>query len=217
MGQYIEKLRKEVKKRGESYPIVGQALVQFNVDKLGENPERYGYDLNVMISTEASMIPYGEKETLYMTGDGIYATLFLINLFAGPKEFSAKELADMAYERGYKADFFEYGNSTYESWFDDFEKNVGLSSERIKPEEIVEDLIGLDKFFAHVVLANDEEHYNLKGVFGNKYFVLLGVDLSEGLATVFYPKTGIFTEENLDRLINSAVATWRITDEPECD
>lgn len=215
MGQYIEKLRKE--KRGESYPIVGQALVQFNVDKLGENPERYGYDLNVMISTEASRIPYGEKETLYMTGDGIYATLFLINLFAGPKEFSAKELADMAYERGYKADFFEYGNSTYESWFDDFEKNVGLSSERIKPEEIVEDLIGLDKFFAHVVLANDEEHYNLKGVFGNKYFVLLGVDLSEGLATVFYPKTGIFTEENLDRLINSAVATWRITDEPECD
>ena len=216
MGQYIEKLRKEVK-RGESYPIVGQALVQFNVDKLGENPERYGYDLNVMISTEASRIPYGEKETLYMTGDGIYATLFLINLFAGPKEFSAKELADMAYERGYKADFFEYGNSTYESWFDDFEKNVGLSSERIKPEEIVEDLIGLDKFFAHVVLANDEEHYNLKGVFGNQYFVLLGVDLSEGLATVFYPKTGIFTEENLDRLINSAVATWRITDEPECD
>lgn len=215
MGQYIEKLRKE--KRGESYPIVGQALVQFNVDKLGENPERYGYDLNVMISTEASRIPYGEKETLYMTGDGIYATLFLINLFAGPKEFSAKELADMAYERGYKADFFEYGNSTYESWFDDFEKNVGLSSERIKPEEIVEDLIGLDKFFAHVVLANDEEHYNLKGVFGNQYFVLLGVDLSEGLATVFYPKTGIFTEENLDRLINSAVATWRITDEPECD
>ena len=216
MGQYIEKLRKEVK-RGESYPIVGQALVQFNVDKLGENPERYGYDLNVMISTEASRIRYGEKETLYMTGDGIYATLFLINLFAGPKEFSAKELADMAYERGYKADFFEYGNSTYESWFDDFEKNVGLSSERIKPEEIVEDLIGLDKFFAHVVLANDEEHYNLKGLFGNKYFVLLGVDLSEGLATVFYPKTGIFTEENLDRLINSAVATWRITDEPECD
>ena len=216
MGQYIEKLRKEVK-RGESYPIVGQALVQFNVDKLGENPERYGYDLNVMISTEASRTPYGEKETLYMTGDGIYATLFLINLFAGPKEFSAKELADMAYERGYKADFFEYGNSTYESWFDDFEKNVGLSSERIKPEEIVEDLIGLDKFFAHVVLANDEEHYNLKGLFGNKYFVLLGVDLSEGLATVFYPKTGIFTEENLDRLINSAVATWRITDEPECD
>lgn len=216
MGQYIEKLRKEVK-RGESYPIVGQALVQFNVDKLGENPERYGYDLNVMISTEASRTPYGEKETLYMTGDGIYATLFLINLFAGPKEFSAKELADMAYERGYKADFFEYGNSTYESWFDDFEKNVGLSSERIKPEEIVEDLIGLDKFFAHVVLANDEEHYNLKGVFGNQYFVLLGVDLSEGLATVFYPKTGIFTEENLDRLINSAVATWRITDEPECD
>ncbi len=216
MGQYIEKLRKEVK-RGESYPIVGQALVQFNVDKLGENPERYGYDLNVMISTEASRIRYGEKETLYMTGDGIYATLFLINLFAGPKEFSAKELADMAYERGYKADFFEYGNSTYESWFDDFEKNVGLSSERIKPEEIVEDLIGLDKFFAHVVLANDEEHYNLKGVFGNQYFVLLGVDLSEGLATVFYPKTGIFTEENLDRLINSAVATWRITDEPECD
>lgn len=215
MGQYIEKLRKE--KRGESYPIVGQALVQFNVDKLGENPERYGYDLNVMISTEASRIRYGEKETLYMTGDGIYATLFLINLFAGPKEFSAKELADMAYERGYKADFFEYGNSTYESWFDDFEKNVGLSSERIKPEEIVEDLIGLDKFFAHVVLANDEEHYNLKGLFGNKYFVLLGVDLSEGLATVFYPKTGIFTEENLDRLINSAVATWRITDEPECD
>ena len=215
MGQYIEKLRKE--KRGESYPIVGQALVQFNVDKLGENPERYGYDLNVMISTEASRIPYGEKETLYMTGDGIYATLFLINLFAGPKEFSAKELADMAYERGYKADFFEYGNSTYESWFDDFEKNVGLSSERIKPEEIVEDLIGLDKFFAHVVLANDEEHYNLKGMFGNQYFVLLGVDLSEGLATVFYPKTGIFTEENLDRLINSAVATWRITDEPECD
>ena len=215
MGQYIEKLRKE--KRGESYPIVGQALVQFNVDKLGENPERYGYDLNVMISTEASRTPYGEKETLYMTGDGIYATLFLINLFAGPKEFSAKELADMAYERGYKADFFEYGNSTYESWFDDFEKNVGLSSERIKPEEIVEDLIGLDKFFAHVVLANDEEHYNLKGVFGNQYFVLLGVDLSEGLATVFYPKTGIFTEENLDRLINSAVATWRITDEPECD
>ena len=215
MGQYIEKLRKE--KRGESYPIVGQALVQFNVDKLGENPERYGYDLNVMISTEASRIPYGEKETLYMTGDGIYATLFLINLFAGPKEFSAKELADMAYERGYKADFFEYGNSTYESWFDDFEKNVGLSSERIKPEEIVNDLIGLDKFFAHVVLANDEEHYNLKGVFGNQYFVLLGVDLSEGLATVFYPKTGIFTEENLDRLINSAVATWRITDEPECD
>ena len=215
MGQYIEKLRKE--KRGESYPIVGQALVQFNVDKLGENPERYGYDLNVMISTEASRIPYGEKETLYMTGDGIYATLFLINLFAGPKQFSAKELADMAYERGYKADFFEYGNSTYESWFDDFEKNVGLSSERIKPEEIVEDLIGLDKFFAHVVLANDEEHYNLKGVFGNQYFVLLGVDLSEGLATVFYPKTGIFTEENLDRLINSAVATWRITDEPECD
>ena len=216
MGQYIEKLRKE--KRGESYPIVGQALVQFNVDKLGENPERYGYDLNVMISTEASRIPYGEKETLYMTGDGIYATLFLINLFAGPKEFSAKELADMAYERGYKADFFEYGNSTYESWFDDFEKNVGLSSERIKPEEIVEDLIGLeDKFFAHVVLANDEEHYNLQGVFGNQYFVLLGVDLSEGLATVFYPKTGIFTEENLDRLINSAVATWRITDEPECD
>lgn len=216
MGQYIEKLRKEVK-RGESYPIVGQALVQFNVDKLGENPERYGYDLNVMISTEASRIRYGEKETLYMTGDGIYATLFLINLFAGPKEFSAKELADMAYERGYKADFFEYGNSTYESWFDDFEKNVGLSSERIKPEEIVEDLIGLDKFFAHVVLANDEEHYNVKGVFGNQYFVLLGVDLSEGLATVFYPKTGIFTEENLDRLINSAVATWRITDEPECD
>lgn len=216
MGQYIEKLRKEVK-RGESYPIVGQALVQFNVDKLGENPERYGYDLNVMISTEASRTPYGEKETLYMTGDGIYATLFLINLFAGPKEFSAKELADMAYERGYKADFFEYGNSTYESWFDDFEKNVGLSSERIKPEEIVEDLIGLDKFFAHVVLANDEEHYNLKGMFGNQYFVLLGVDLSEGLATVFYPKTGIFTEENLDRLINSAVATWRITDEPECD
>ena len=216
MGQYIEKLRKEVK-RGESYPIVGQALVQFNVDKLGENPERFGYDLNVMISTEASRTPYGEKETLYMTGDGIYATLFLINLFAGPKEFSAKELADMAYERGYKADFFEYGNSTYESWFDDFEKNVGLSSERIKPEEIVEDLIGLDKFFAHVVLANDEEHYNLKGVFGNQYFVLLGVDLSEGLATVFYPKTGIFTEENLDRLINSAVATWRITDEPECD
>lgn len=216
MGQYIEKLRKEVK-RGESYPIVGQALVQFNVDKLGENPERYGYDLNVMISTEASRIRYGEKETLYMTGDGIYATLFLINLFAGPKEFSAKELADMAYERGYKADFFEYGNSTYESWFDDFEKNVGLSSERIKPEEIVEDLIGLDKFFAHVVLANDEEHYNLKGMFGNQYFVLLGVDLSEGLATVFYPKTGIFTEENLDRLINSAVATWRITDEPECD
>lgn len=216
MGQYIEKLRKEVK-RGESYPIVGQALVQFNVDKLGENPERYGYDLNVMISTEASRTPYGEKETLYMTGDGIYATLFLINLFAGPKEFSAKELADMAYERGYKVDFFEYGNSTYESWFDDFEKNVGLSSERIKPEEIVEDLIGLDKFFAHVVLANDEEHYNLKGVFGNQYFVLLGVDLSEGLATVFYPKTGIFTEENLDRLINSAVATWRITDEPECD
>ena len=215
MGQYIEKLRKE--KRGESYPIVGQALVQFNVDKLGENPERYGYDLNVMISTEASRIPYGEKETLYMTGDGIYATLFLINLFAGPKQFSAKELADMAYERGYKADFFEYGNSTYESWFDDFEKNVGLSSERIKPEEIVEDLIGLDKFFAHVVLANDEEHYNLKEVFGNQYFVLLGVDLSEGLATVFYPKTGIFTEENLDRLINSAVATWRITDEPECD
>lgn len=216
MGQYIEKLRKEVK-RGESYPIVGQALVQFNVDKLGENPERYGYDLNVMISTEASRIRYGEKETLYMTGDGIYATLFLINLFAGPKEFSAKELADMAYERGYKADFFEYGNSTYESWFDDFEKNVGLSSERIKPEEIVNDLIGLDKFFAHVVLANDEEHYNLKGMFGNQYFVLLGVDLSEGLATVFYPKTGIFTEENLDRLINSAVATWRITDEPECD
>lgn len=216
MGQYIEKLRKEVK-RGESYPIVGQALVQFNVDKLGENPERYGYDLNVMISTEASRTPYGEKETLYMTGDGIYATLFLINLFAGPKEFSAKELADMAYERGYKADFFEYGNSTYESWFDDFEKNVGLSSERIKPEGIVEDLIGLDKFFAHVVLANDEEHYNLKGMFGNQYFVLLGVDLSEGLATVFYPKTGIFTEENLDRLINSAVATWRITDEPECD
>ena len=216
MGQYIEKLRKEVK-RGESYPIVGQALVQFNVDKLGENPERYGYDLNVMISTEASRTPYGEKETLYMTGDGIYATLFLINLFAGPKEFSAKELADMAYERGYKADFFEYGNSTYESWFDDFEKNVGLSSERIKPEEIVEDLIGLDKFFAHVVLANDEEHYNLKGMFGNQYFVLLGVDLSEGLATVFYPKTGIFTEDNLDRLINSAVATWRITDEPECD
>lgn len=216
MGQYIEKLRKEVK-RGESYPIVGQALVQFNVDKLGENPERYGYDLNVMISTEASRTPYGEKETLYMTGDGIYATLFLINLFAGPKEFSAKELADMAYERGYKADFFEYGNSTYESWFDDFEKNVGLSSERIKPEEIVEDLIGLDKFFAHVVLANDEEHYNVKGVFGNQYFVILGVDLSEGLATVFYPKTGIFTEENLDRLINSAVATWRITDEPECD
>lgn len=215
MGQYIEKLRKE--KRGESYPIVGQALVQFNVDKLGENPERYGYDLNVMISTEASRTPYGEKETLYMTGDGIYATLFLINLFAGPKEFSAKELADMAYERGYKADFFEYGNSTYESWFDDFEKNVGLSSERIKPEEIVEDLIGLDKFFAHVVLANDEEHYNVKGVFGNQYFVILGVDLSEGLATVFYPKTGIFTEENLDRLINSAVATWRITDEPECD
>lgn len=213
MGQYIEKLRKE--KRGD---IVGQALVQFNVDKLGENPERYGYDLNVMISTEASRIRYGEKETLYMTGDGIYATLFLINLFAGPKEFSAKELADMAYERGYKADFFEYGNSTYESWFDDFEKNVGLSSERIKPEEIVEDLIGLeDKFFAHVVLANDEEHYNLQGVFGNQYFVLLGVDLSEGLATVFYPKTGIFTEENLDRLINSAVATWRITDEPECD
>ena len=212
MGQYIEKLRKE--KRGD---IVGQALVQFNVDKLGENPERYGYDLNVMISTEASRIPYGEKETLYMTGDGIYATLFLINLFAGPKEFSAKELADMAYERGYKADFFEYGNSTYESWFDDFEKNVGLSSERIKPEGIVEDLIGLDKFFAHVVLANDEEHYNLKGMFGNQYFVLLGVDLSEGLATVFYPKTGIFTEENLDRLINSAVATWRITDEPECD
>lgn len=216
MGQYIEKLRKEVK-RGESYPIVGQALVQFNVDKLGENPERYGYNLHVMISTEASRTPYGEKETLYMTGDGIYATLFLINLFAGPKEFSAKELADMAYERGYKADFFEYGNSTYESWFDDFEKNVGLSSERIKPEEIVEDLIGLDKFFAHVVLANDEEHYNVKGVFGNQYFVLLGVDLSEGLATVFYPKTGIFTEENLDRLINSAVATWRITDEPECD
>lgn len=214
MGQYIEKLRKEVKR---SYPIVGQALVQFNVDKLGENPERYGYDLNVMISTEASRIRYGEKETLYMTGDGIYATLFLINLFAGPKEFSAKELADMAYERGYKADFFEYGNSTYESWFDDFEKNVGLSSERIKPEEIVEDLIGLDKFFAHVVLANDEEHYNLKGMFGNQYFVLLGVDLSEGLATVFYPKTGIFTEDNLDRLINSAVATWRITDEPECD
>lgn len=217
MGQYIEKLRKEVKRRGESYPIVGQALVQFNVDKLGENPERYGYDLNVMISTEASRIRYGEKETLYMTGDGIYATLFLINLFAGPKQFSAKELADMAYERGYKADFFEYGNSTYESWFDDFEKNVGLSSERIKPEGIVNDLIGLDKFFAHVVLANDEEHYNLKGVFGNQYFVLLGVDLSEGLATVFYPKTGIFTEENLDRLINSAVATWRITDEPECD
>lgn len=215
MGQYIEKLRKE--KRGESYPIVGQALVQFNVDKLGENPERYGYDLNVMISTEASRIRYGEKETLYMTGDGIYATLFLINLFAGPKEFSAKELADMAYERGYKADFFEYGNSTYESWFDDFEKNVGLSSERIKPEEIVNDLIGLDKFFAHVVLANGEEHYNLKGVFGNQYFVLLGVDLSEGLATVFYPKTGIFRDEDLDRLINSAVATWRITDEPECD
>ena len=177
MGQYIEKLRKE--KRGESYPIVGQALVQFNVDKLGENPERYGYDLNVMISTEASRIRYGEKETLYMTGDGIYATLFLINLFAGPKEFSAKELADMAYERGYKADFFEYGNPTYESWFDDLEKNVGLSSERIKPEEIVEDLIGLDKFFAHVVLANDEEHYNLKGVFGNQYFVLLGCQCPE--------------------------------------
>ena len=215
MGQYIEKLRKVA--RGESYPIIGQALVQFDVDQRGENPERFGYDLNIMFSTEASMIPYGQKENLSISGDAIYATLFLINLFAGPKEFSAKELADMAYERGYKADFFEYGNSTYESWFDDFEKNVGLSSERIKPEEIVEDLIGLDKFFAHVVLANDEEHYNVKGVFGNQYFVLLGVDLSEGLATVFYPKTGIFTEENLDRLINSAVATWRITDEPECD
>ena len=217
MGQYIEKLRKVA--RGESYPIIGQALVQFDVDQRGENPERFGYDLNIMFSTEASMIPYGQKENLSISGDAIYATLFLINLFAGPKEFSAKELADMAYERGYKADFFEYGNSTYESWFDDFEKNVGLSSERIKPEEIVEDLIGLDKFFAHVVLANDEEHYNVKGVFGNQYFVLLGVDLSEGLATVFYPKTGIFRDEDLDRLINSAVATWRITDadEPECD
>ena len=216
MGQYIEKLRKEVK-RGESYPIVGQALVQFNVDQLGENQERFGYDLNVMVSTEASRTPYGEKETLYMTGDGIYATLFLINLFAGPKKFTAKELADMAVEKGYKADFYEYGNSTYEAWFDDFCENVGLSSERINPEEIVKDLIGLDKFFAHVVLANDEKHYNLKGVFGNQYFVLLGVDLNEGLATIFYPRTGIFTEENLDSLINSAVAVWRITDEPECD
>ena len=177
MGQYIEKLRKVA--RGESYPIIGQALVQFDVDQRGENPERFGYDLNIMFSTEASMIPYGQKENLSISGDAIYATLFLINLFAGPKEFSAKELADMAYERGYKADFFEYGNPTYESWFDDLEKNVGLSSERIKPEEIVEDLIGLDKFFAHVVLANDEEHYNLKGVFGNQYFVLLGCQCPE--------------------------------------
>ena len=57
MGQYIEKLRKVA--RGESYPIIGQALVQFDVDQRGENPERFGYDLNIMFSTEASMIPYG--------------------------------------------------------------------------------------------------------------------------------------------------------------
>lgn len=211
MGQYMKKLRKNAK-RSESYPIIGQALMQFNIDQKGDNYERIGYDLNVMISTEASTISYGDKETLYTSGDAIYAALFLINLFAAPEKFNVKQIADFAVRKGYKADYFKQGNGTYEEWFDDFHDNVGLTSKRIKPEEIVEDLIGLNKFFAHVILVDDAKYYGVEGLFGTHYIVLLGVDVSEETATIFNPKYGICTEDELDAIIESAVTVWRITD-----
>ena len=205
---HIDKLRRITSTKGALK--LGEALFQYEVDKRGDNPQRRDYGNVIMFSRDALKKKYGH-EIMAFSGDALYVTEFLINLFAGPKELSIDELAHMACDGWYRNGFRDSINSTNIKWFSELEKNVGISSEKVNIEEFSQSVATSKEFEAYVVLAADKDYYNEEKLDDYHYVVFLGVNLITGLATVYNPFVGV-EEVPYDALFDSAMMIWKITD-----
>lgn len=209
MGQYLKKLREEVK-RTKRRTKVGDFLEKYEMDLNSDYATLYD---GTMFSREAYTTMYGESERLSESGDAIYVTMFLMDRFKGSNGFSIEDLIRMAVQWEYKDNSMERADGTKDLWFDELEDNVNLISERICPEDIPQDLTIIDQYAAYVLLVSDRILYEKNELVGNHYIVLMGVRLSFGMATIYDPMFGIEVEEyEFDSIIQATIKAWKITD-----